>query len=283
MGKEQFIKTWGGDLQKCEKQDFINALTALLEDKGIKEALPTDEEIENYATNQAQEYTDCEGDQIDIADNIREGAKWVRDKFLKQPEENKEEELYFASKEGPQDSQRQKHPSGNVGEQDGINTHLLDVWHEIESWYGDIEKKETGEELLKRLQSQFLFSKKDNTVKEKSTFEKNIANYLDEWKKDNPLYCKKCEIILAKSGGCELKENCEVVKRLKGEDLTINYDGKFGVTPNAILHINSKEEEQLGELTSEESEEANQQFYDVAGDQPEEKKSPKCRKCGTWL
>lgn len=45
----------------------------------VKEALPSEEEIEKYASDQSQEYSDDEGLQIDISDNIKEGAKWVCD------------------------------------------------------------------------------------------------------------------------------------------------------------------------------------------------------------
>ena len=41
----------------------------------------SDSEIDNYATNQAQEYSDFEGEQIEIAESLSEGAKWMRDKI----------------------------------------------------------------------------------------------------------------------------------------------------------------------------------------------------------
>jgi hypothetical protein len=47
----------------------------------IDDVSVSDSEIDNYATNQAQEYSDFEGEQIEIAENLSEGAKWVRDKI----------------------------------------------------------------------------------------------------------------------------------------------------------------------------------------------------------
>ena len=46
---------------------------------------------------------------------------------------------------------------GNVPgkEQDGINEHLLDIWGEVENWYGDIQKKESGRNFLLRIQSKY--------------------------------------------------------------------------------------------------------------------------------
>jgi len=41
----------------------------------------SDFDIRKYASDQAQEYTDCEGEQSEIEANILEGGMWVRDKL----------------------------------------------------------------------------------------------------------------------------------------------------------------------------------------------------------
>lgn len=42
----------------------------------------------------------------------------------------------------------------------GIEVDLLDLWNNIEVWYGDISKGENQEEFLKRIQHQYLVKKK---------------------------------------------------------------------------------------------------------------------------
>lgn len=48
----------------------------------------------------------------------------------------------------------------NIRDRTGIAIEWQMVWSEVEGWYGDIKKKETGEEFLKRLQSQFLLTER---------------------------------------------------------------------------------------------------------------------------
>lgn len=43
----------------------------------------------------------------------------------------------------------------NVDSADNISDEWIYLWGQVEIWYGDIQKKETGQELLKRLQSAF--------------------------------------------------------------------------------------------------------------------------------
>ena len=60
-------------------------------------------------------------------------------------------DLYLGN--GHKDAQGQFVQSGNVVNQIGISKTLLQIFNQIEIWYGDIQKRETGEELLKRLQN----------------------------------------------------------------------------------------------------------------------------------
>jgi len=59
----------------------------LIEFKAIKQALNiqnvsvSDFEIRKYASDQAQEYTDCDGEQSEIKANIIGGAIWVKNKL----------------------------------------------------------------------------------------------------------------------------------------------------------------------------------------------------------
>lgn len=48
----------------------------------------------------------------------------------------------------------------NIRDRTGIAIEWQMVWSEVEGWYGDIKKKETGEVFLKRLQSQFLLTER---------------------------------------------------------------------------------------------------------------------------
>lgn len=56
----------------------------------------------------------------------------------------------------------QKVISTNVRDQRGISIEWMEVWGEIENWYGDILRKETGQQLVERLQSKYDLKKKDN-------------------------------------------------------------------------------------------------------------------------
>jgi hypothetical protein len=42
---------------------------------------------------------------------------------------------------------------------EGMPVQWLDFWAEIENWYGDIRKRETGEQFLKRMQSNFTITR----------------------------------------------------------------------------------------------------------------------------
>jgi len=57
------------------------ALCKQVKKLNIDDVSVSDSEIDNYATNQAQEYSDFEGEQIEIAESLSEGAKWMRDKI----------------------------------------------------------------------------------------------------------------------------------------------------------------------------------------------------------
>lgn len=46
--------------------------------------------------------------------------------------------------------------SGNVPPCEGISSWLLSLWDQIEKWYGDLKKSETGEQFLKRMQATYL-------------------------------------------------------------------------------------------------------------------------------
>jgi hypothetical protein len=56
----------------------------------------------------------------------------------------------------------QKVISTNVRDQRNISIEWMEVWGEIENWYGDIQRKETGQQLIERLQSKYGLKKKDN-------------------------------------------------------------------------------------------------------------------------
>lgn len=43
----------------------------------------------------------------------------------------------------------------NIQNRTGISIEWQELWSEIENWYGDIKKKETGEEFLKRMQATY--------------------------------------------------------------------------------------------------------------------------------
>lgn len=53
------------------------------------------------------------------------------------------------------DASSQKVISSNLGDQEGISQEWCEVWAEIENWYGDPMKRETAEQLMKRIQCQF--------------------------------------------------------------------------------------------------------------------------------
>ena len=55
----------------------------------------------------------------------------------------------------------QKIPSGNVRDQRKISQEWMEIFSEIENWYGDIQKRETGDQLLKRLQRTFYVRKRE--------------------------------------------------------------------------------------------------------------------------
>jgi hypothetical protein len=41
----------------------------------------------------------------------------------------------------------------------GIAIEWHEIWHEVEVWYGDVQKKESAEQFLKRLQSRYSVAK----------------------------------------------------------------------------------------------------------------------------
>lgn len=53
----------------------------------------------------------------------------------------------------------QKVISTNIRDQRDISQEWMEVWGEIENWYGDIQRKETGQQLLERLQRQYLLKR----------------------------------------------------------------------------------------------------------------------------
>lgn len=54
-----------------------------------------------------------------------------------------------------EDASRNKVQLSNITEQTGIELGWLLIWEQIEIWYGDIKKKETGKDFLLRLQKQY--------------------------------------------------------------------------------------------------------------------------------
>jgi hypothetical protein len=46
----------------------------------------------------------------------------------------------------------------NLSDKTGISTEWLQVWEEIEQWYGDPKKRETGHDFLKRMQSTYFIA-----------------------------------------------------------------------------------------------------------------------------
>mgnify|MGYP003474456325 FL=1 len=49
----------------------------------------------------------------------------------------------------------QKVISTNVRDQRSISLEWMEVWGEVENWYGDILRKETGQQLVERLQKHY--------------------------------------------------------------------------------------------------------------------------------
>jgi len=43
---------------------------------------------------------------------------------------------------------------------DGMPLPLLEFWAQVENWYGDIQKKETGEQFLKRMLEKYTITRK---------------------------------------------------------------------------------------------------------------------------
>lgn len=48
-----------------------------------------------------------------------------------------------------------KYMLSNIAKQSGISDEWLRVWEQVEIWYGDIKKRESGEQFLKRLQATY--------------------------------------------------------------------------------------------------------------------------------
>lgn len=59
-------------------------------------------------------------------------------------------------------SDLQKVISTNVRDQRNISMEWMEVWEEIENWYGDIQRKETGQQLIERLQSKYELSRRED-------------------------------------------------------------------------------------------------------------------------
>ncbi len=57
-------------------------------------------------------------------------------------------------------SDLQKVISTNVRDQRRISIEWMEVWGEIENWYGDIQRKETGQQLVERLQATYDLSRR---------------------------------------------------------------------------------------------------------------------------
>jgi hypothetical protein len=60
-----------------------------------------------------------------------------------------------SNQDGAQDAARNKVQLSNVTDQQGIDLTWLKIWEQFEIWYGDHTKKETGREMLLRIQSEF--------------------------------------------------------------------------------------------------------------------------------
>ena len=92
MNNETNLKSAYDSLQKKELEqrktikqmsERIKELEALVpKNESFHLVGVSDSEIEIYAKNTSQNYTDDEGEQIDISDNLQEGAKWMRDKLI---------------------------------------------------------------------------------------------------------------------------------------------------------------------------------------------------------
>lgn len=83
----------------------------------------------------------------------------ITEKRLKQIDEatTKAVRLYalqFETSDQNQDIEYRKHYiSSNVHNKQGISTDWLKIWEQIEIWYGDVKRRESAHELLKRLQA----------------------------------------------------------------------------------------------------------------------------------
>jgi len=58
-------------------------------------------------------------------------------------------------KPSPIDASRNRVQLSNITDQNGIDFNWLKIWEQVEIWYGDHTKKESGRDLLLRLQSEF--------------------------------------------------------------------------------------------------------------------------------
>lgn len=107
-------------------------------------------------------------DVSDLDDADKQNPRGAQpDYWLEKLELPTQQDLYMGN--GHKDSEGQFVQCSNVTDQIGLSKTLLLIFSQIEIWYGDIDKKETGRQLLERLQKQFIFpSHPEGQVKQDS-------------------------------------------------------------------------------------------------------------------
>lgn len=69
------------------------------------------------------------------------------------------------------------HISGNILTRDGLSEEWLNLWSEVEHWYGDIKKKETGHQFLLRMQSEYPLASSPNPSRAGDTKDDFVKGY----------------------------------------------------------------------------------------------------------
>jgi hypothetical protein len=108
----------------------------------------------------------------------------------------------------PKDASRNKVMLSNITDQEGIDLVWLKIWEQFEIWYGDHTKKETGRQMLLRIQEQY------STPAPVKAVEDGMR-----WVSDKPsVFTKDCIVLTASEHKGQWNYNSWLITAIDGED-----------------------------------------------------------------
>lgn len=63
----------------------------------------------------------------------------------------------------------------------GVSIEWHELWHEVEVWYGDIQKKESAEQFIERLQNKYCLTAASSELKEENERLREVLEKIAKW------------------------------------------------------------------------------------------------------